>query len=510
MGAFRKTVLIAVSLFLCTLPFAPAFSAERQPVYGGSLIIANDKNIQGLNPLTINVEMGNNYALFDLMMEGLLGVDRGGALVPHLAESWDVSKDGTLYTFKLRRGVKFHNGKELQAEDVKWTLEKMLDPKTRNPRRTFYLKLRSVEAKSPYEVTFLLSQPFVPFLGNLKSSSAPILPKDWLTDPPGSPVGTGPFAFVSARPGEIRLQKFKGYWQKGLPYLDEVVYRPILDETTRMVALRTGDVHVANYLPIPAVDRLIKAKDPAMKFFFQPTGLKWILFNMRQPPFNDRLMREAVAYAINKKEIMDAVSLGYAEVTNQRYPKGHKWWVDVPERPHDLEKAKSLIQRAGYPAGSPLEMITHAGDMDESVIVQSQLRKIGLDVKIKTVEYLQRDQLLEKGQYQFTFSGGGIYLDPDGFYKSRFHSEENWYMGYKNPIVDRLLSEAQVTQDESVRREQYKKVVEIIQEEAPAVFVGLTPVVNGARTALKGYEPGFFSGSFNYATGGVSRAWIEK
>ena len=155
-------------------------------------------------------------------------------------------------------------------------------------------------------------------------------------------------------------------------------------------------------------------------------------------------------------------------------------------------------------------MITHAGDMDESIIVQSQLRKIGLEAKIKTVEYLQRDQLLDKGQYQFTFSGGGIYLDPDGFYKSRFHSEENWYMGYKNPTVDRLLSEAQVTQDESVRKEQYKKVVEIIQEEAPAVFVGLTPVIIGARTALKGYEPGFFSGSFNYATGGVSRAWIER
>jgi peptide/nickel transport system substrate-binding protein len=497
-------------IFYLLLLSSQSLPADGRPAYGGSIVIANDKNFQGLNPLTINIRRANNYALFDLILEGLVGTDKNDNIIPCLAESWEVSKDGTQYTFHLRRGVKFHHGRDFTSDDVKWTFNQMQDPKTRNPQRATLSILRSVEPTGPYEVALRLSRPFVPFLEKLTANYSPILPKDSLPSLASHPVGTGPFAFVSApNASEVRLPRFQGYWQKGLPYLDEVIYQPVVEETTRMVALRSDQVQLATYLPIQSADRLIKEKDQTIKFHFQKIGLKWILLNNRRAPFNNKLVRQALAYAINKKETLDVVALGHGEVTNQRYPKGHKWWVDVPDRTQDLEKAKSLLREAGQPRGLRLDVFTHSGDLDETVIVQSQLKKAGIEMEIKLVDYVQHTQLREKGNYDLALSGGGMYLDPDGFYKSRFHSEENWDVGYNNPTVDRLLIEAQVVQDAKMRKELYRKVVEIIQEEVPVIFIGLTPVVKGVRTSLKGYEPAF-SGSFNYTTGGISRAWIER
>lgn len=512
-GTKNRPMRLAILMgFSFALRFSnPSFSAESRPVYGGSLVIANDKNFQGLDPLSINIRRANNYALFDMIVEGLLGVDRQGNLIPSLAESWEVSKDGTLYTFRLRRGVKFHNGSELTSEDVKWTFERMLDPKTRNPQRPVLSILKSVEPKSSYEVLFHLGRPFVPFLEKLTSNYAPILPKDTLPGIASHPMGTGPFVFVSAPTGqEVRLQRFKDYWQKGLPYLDEVIFKPIPDETTRLVALRTGDAHLATYLPVEPVDRLMKEKNPAVRFFFQQAGLSWILFNNTQPPFNNKLARQALAYAIDKKEILEAVALGYGQVSNQRYPKGHKWWVNVPDRPQDPAKARALLREAGYGTGLRLDVPTHQGDIRVTTLLQSHLRKVGVEINIQLMDYAQYVKTVDKHTYGLVTGGGGIYVDPDGFYKRRFHSEENWDLGYNNADVDRLLNEAQVMQNEKTRREIYRKVIEIIQDEVPAIFIGLTPVVTGSRTALQGFEPNFFGDTFNYTTGGVSRAWIEQ
>jgi peptide/nickel transport system substrate-binding protein len=497
-------------LLLVSSISSAATAVDNKPLYGGSIVIANDKNVDGLNPLSINIRRTNNHHLFSLVLEGLVGVDRNENLLPSLADSWQVSPDGTSYTFRIRRGVKFHDGGELTSRDVKWTFDKLLDPKMKNPQRSTFLIVRSVESKGPFEVRFQLERPFAPFLGKLVSENAPIVPADSLPGLASHPIGTGPFCFVSSvGGGEIRLRRFKDYWQKGIPYLDEVIYRPVTDETTRLVALRSGDAHAANYIPVQSADRLIRAKDQTIRFYFLPIGLKWILLNNRKPPFDDRRVRRALAYAIDKKEIIEALTLGYGEVTNQRYPKGHAWRVDVPDHPQDLENAKSLLRQAGYGEGLHLEASTHPGNLPETVIIQSQLKKIGVELKVVSMDYVQQTKLLETRNYTLATGGAGIGTDPDSFYKRRFHSEENWDLGYQNPVMDRLLIEAQVNSDEKARKAIYKKVVEIIQEEVPAIFVGLTPTIIGATAKLKGFEPSFFGG-YNFATGGVSRAWIER
>jgi peptide/nickel transport system substrate-binding protein len=324
------------------------------------------------------------------------------------------------------------------------------------------------------------------------------------------PVGTGPFELTGSSSGNVlRLKKFGDYWQKGVPYLDELVYKPITDETTRLTALRAGDTDLVNELPIQMVDKLQREKVKDTHFFIRPIGLSWIEINNRPPPFNDIRVRQAVAYAINKKEIIDTTTWGYGFPTNQRYPKGHPWHIEMKDREQDLDKARSLLREAGYSNGFKFVSITHPGDQDVAQIVQSQLKKVGLEMTIQNMEYVTYSLALQKREFSLVTGGGGIYVDPDGFYKRRFHSEEDWDLGYNNPEVDRLLDEAQRVNDYKKRKELYTKMLEIIQREVPAIILGLIPNVVATRSSVKGFEPNF-SGSINYAGGGVSRAWIEK
>jgi peptide/nickel transport system substrate-binding protein len=498
-------------LFLAIVPLSSA--EEKGPRYGGSLTVSNDKGLQGLNPLQVNVRQGNNYRFFDFILEGLVGISKNDELVPSLGESWEVSPDGTRYVFQVRKGVKFHHGRELAADDVKWNFDRILDPKTRNPQRRVFSLLKSVEATGPHTITFHLARSFVPFLEKLAANYAPIMAKESLpTVASQGPVGTGPFEFAGAVSGEVfRLKRFAHYWQKGIPYLDEVLYKTIPDGTARATALRVGDTDVVNDLPIQVVDKLQREKVKEIRFFISQTGLSWLKMNNAVPPFHDVRVRQAIAYALNKQEIIDAVTWGFGFSTNQRYPKGHPWYIEVKDREQDLEKARSLLREAGYPNGFSLVSITYPGGEDHEVtqIVQSQLKKVGIEVRIQLMEYVAHTAAVNRREFSLVAGGGGIYVDPDGFYKRRFHSEENWQLGYKNLDVDRLLDEAQKVNDTKKRKELYTKMLEIVQKEVPAIFLGLTPYVDAARSHVRGYEPNF-SGSINYTTGGVSRAWIEK
>lgn len=502
---------LSALLFLAILPFSSA--EEKGPRYGGTLTFSNDKGLQGLNPLQVNVRQGNNYRFFDFILEGLVGISKNDELLPSLGESWEVSSDGTRYVFQVRRGVKFHNGRELVADDIKWNFDQVLDPKTRNPQRPVFSLLKSVEVTGPYTVAFQITRPFVPFLEKLAGNYVPIMAKESLpTVASQGPIGTGPFLLAGPASGEVlRLKRFAYYWKKGIPYLDEVVYKTILDGTARATALRVGDTDVVNDLPIQIVDKLQREKAKDIRFFIGLTGLSWLKINTTVPPFQDVRVRQAIAYAINKKEIIDAVTWGYGFPTNQRYPRDHPWYIEVKDREQDLEKARSLLREAGYPNGFSFVSITYPGGEDHEVtqIVQSQLKRVGIEMKIQLMEYVAHTAAVNRREYSLVVSGGGIYVDPDGFYKRRFHSEENWHLGYKNPEVDRLLDEAQKINDAKKRKELYTKMLEIIQKEVPAIFLGLMPYADAARSYVKGYEPNF-SGSINYATGGVSRAWIEK
>jgi peptide/nickel transport system substrate-binding protein len=298
-----------------------------------------------MNPLVAT--SSNDKWIRELMFEPLLGIDLRGQLQPNLAERWTVSDDGTLYTFELRKGVRFHNGQEMTADDAKFAIDYTLNPANGAYGRTRLGVIDRVEAIGPYSLRVYLTQPAPAFLSQLTTiQSFSVVPRDSIpegVEKPGTfPPGTGPFKFVEWQPKQrVVLERYDDYWgRKAL--LDRVVLRPIEDGSVRFTALRAGDVDLVVRVPLEWTRQLVSGELRGLVAFEAPQGaLHRIQFNTAIPPFDDKRLRQAVAHAIDKKEILDAAFYGFGEPVDQKYPRGHVWHFDgVPSPAYDPERAR--------------------------------------------------------------------------------------------------------------------------------------------------------------------------
>ena len=444
-------------------------------------------------------------------------------IVPALAHDWDISDDGKTYTFYLEEGVKFHDGTDFNAEAVKINFERWSDP---DHEYSFadegyvYALYESlfggyqgdeghvideINVIDDYEIEFVLKEPLGPFLQNLGSHyfaiTSPAALEEYGPDIDENPVGTGPFKFVSwSKDDQIVLEKFDDYRKEGLPKLDKVIYEVIPDNAARVIALRSGEVDIIDDVN-PDEGANIEDEAGLELYTREANNVGFLGFQTAKEPLDDKLVRQAISHAIDTESLVEALYAGYAEEGVGLLPPGYLGYHDGLEGyEYDLEKAEELLAEAGYEDGLDIEFWVmpvsrpYMPDPEKvAEIIQNDLAKIGVNTEIIREEWAPYIEKTTDGEHEmFLLGWSGANGDPDYFLTSLLHSEsiggENRSF-YTNEEVDKLLDEAKATVDEDERAELYKEAQEIIEEDAPAVFmVHSTPLV-AARSAVKNFIP---------------------
>lgn len=500
-----------LALFVLVASVEAQTKPGDKPKYGGRLVFGSLKEISSTNPYmdTVSVDYNNR----SLMFEGLTGLDRQGNIVPSLAKSWEMSKDGLTYTFTLRPGVKFHNGKPLTSEDVKWSIDYIRDPKNRAYYIDQFTQVQSIETPDAMTVVFSLKKPFSPFTTMVSSARAPILPAGSTFPPNAFPPGTGAFRFIEWQTGHhITLKAFKDYWIPGVPYLDEIYIRPIQEDNVRVTALRTKEIDIADELPYPVVAEAMKGK-PEFNVVPHDAGVRRrIVINTRISPFDDVRVRQAIAYAIDKKELANAQTWGFAKPTNQRFPKNTLWYIDLPDREQDLKRAKALLAEAGYKDGLKIKAPVYPGpDMELTTVLKDQLKKVGIDMELDVMDWAAHTKVRREMRYTLYSAGMGLRPDPNQIYYADMYSKSKQNgSGYNNPEVDRLLDKANEVYDVKERKRLYGEVLKHIQRDVPEIYLYLGDKFLGTLPHVKNFSTGGFEERVQYMGGGLPYTWIDR
>ena len=489
--------------------------AAQTPKKGGTLVVGMSQDLPGLDPHPSTSTI--TYQVLSLVYQGLVDFDRDLKIRPVLAESWTTSADGRQWTFKLRKGVKFHNGRALAASDVKFSLDRILDPRTAARGRGSLAIIESVQVVDPRTVRVHLARPSGAFLSRIAGTYQAILPPEAVQGPAFKAIGTGPFQLTEWKTNErVELKRFDGYWESGLPYLDAVTLKPVPDGTVRLTALKTGDAGFVQLIPLESLAELQAApsKDYVVRTVKGGGGFSAILLNSRKPPFNDVRVRRAVALAVDKKEVALGVWRGFAQPINQWMPPGTPWFFAVPDRKVDVEQAKKLLAEAGLTRGTKL---THtvgqvANLVPAAQVLQAQLTRIGIDLQLEVLDWPAYIKRQRASDYTSTNTNFFPKVDPDDAYYRYFHSKggaNELSGGYANPAADKLLEEGEATVDAGKRAQAYRRFVELIQDEVPVVTTGLGDAAVGWRAPVKGFEPHII-GLLAYPGGGLPNVWLDR
>jgi peptide/nickel transport system substrate-binding protein len=489
------------------------------PKTGGTVRFGLSKDIQSLNPFQRTTAATKNVAT--LAFECLLTADENGVLKPALATSWEASRDALQYTFKLRGGVRFHHGKEMTAQDVIWSMQYAMDPKNFAYGRSSLSLIASLVAPDPLTLRVILKEPYVPLFARFSNIQAfPIVPQGAV--PPGRekvelyPPGTGPFVMTDYKPNQlVAFKRFDRYWQKGLPYVQEIMFKPNEDDTIRFTALRAGEFDIIERIPNEQALRIQKGE--IKDIVLEPAtgaGHRSVLFNTEKAPFDNVKVRQALAHAIDRAKILEGTTWGFGVVADQRMLKGSPWYVPLTERKRDLEKARALLREAGFPGGLKVKAQTEKRFEAEMLLIQSQLKDAGIDLDLEFYDFAKHQASVHEGSYFVTTIGASAAIDPDMVYYDDFHTEKGAskthnYARYSNPRLDRLLENGRVELDPQKRYRIYKEVVELLHEELPRVSLGFTRYMFAFRGYVKGFQTNP-DGFYNYGVGGLTMTWLDR
>lgn len=512
--------LVSLLVSLLTLITAlPAEAASDKPKRGGTLTMAISRDLELMNPLVRT--RSTEQSIRDLMFESLLGMDLQGNVQPNLAESWELSRDGRIYTFRLRRKVKFHNGQEMTSEDVKFAIDYSVNPKNVAYGLIKLAVIDRVELADKYTFRIILKNPSPAFLSQLTDIQAfSVIPKGSLQEgvdkPPQFPPGTGPFRFAEWKPRQgIVFDRFNDYWGHQA-YVDRVILRPVRDATVRFTALRAGDVDIIERTPYEWVKEIVDGKTKGLGFIQAPhAGYRQLVFNVVAPPFDNKKLRLAVAHAIDRREILQAAYMGFGEAADQQYPKGQAWYFEgAPSPPRDLNKARAFLKEAGY-KGESIEIMVQQGEEVEPTTLQAQLRKIGMNVHLNVLEAGAAHARHRKGEFNFYFGGGNFSPDPSPTYGTELACEHdlkkrnNNASGYCDKETDALIKKAELELDPKRRRELFRQLVAKLGEHVPHLPLVYVPRFFTFRDHVKDFTTDG-DGAFRWWGGGLNYTWLDK
>jgi peptide/nickel transport system substrate-binding protein len=488
------------------------------PAYGDTFIDSLLGNISGLIPTITSDSPSQDVG--DKIYSGLVTFDKNLNPVGDLAESWKFSPDCRELTFHLRSGVKWHDGRPLTADDVVFTWQTIVDPRTPSPYKSEYALVESVRADGPGIVRVRYSQPFAKALNNWATWILPKhllekyvregrlreAPQNW-----SAPVGTGPYRFKELRSGEqVVLVSNPDYWE-GRPYISRIVYRVIPSQATTFLELKAKGVDATSLTALQYSRQTDYAafQSAYRKFRHPGNGYTYLGFNLKDPRFADRRVRQAFAYAINKRDVIDGVRLGLAREATGPYKPGTWAYTDkVRTYPFDIEKARRLLAEAGWKRnaegqlvkdGKPFafELLTNQGNDERkkiAEIVQAQLRELGVTVEIRMLEWAALlKEHIKKRNFEAIVLGWGIGIDPDQYviwHSSQMGPDQLNHISYANPEVDRLLEAGRTTCVQADRVKYYHRLQEALAEDEPLVFLYFADALPVVSSRVYGIDPG--------------------
>lgn len=491
----RHLAAILVGLAASALPVST--------LAAGQAVLAIGSQPETLDPYNTGTTL--TQTVTRTFYEGLFRFDKDLKIQHVLAESHEVSEDGMTYTFRLRKGVKFHDGTDFDAEAVKFNFERVLNPENRLSRATQFNRIKQVEVVDPLTVRIVLKEPFAPFINTLAHAAAamisPTAIKKWGKDIAFNPVGTGPFVFGGWKQTESIIgKKFDGYWMKGYPKVDQVTWRPVLENNTRAAMLQTGEADFAFPLPYEQADALRKAAD--IDVVSSPSIIaRFLSFNMLQKPFDDLRVRQAIGYAINKQALSKVAFGGNAIPAEGFVPQGIPHAVRMEPIPHDPKRARELLAEAGYPNGFETTLWSaYNNTTSQKVIqfVQQQLRQVGIKAQIQALEAGQRVELVDSWQDPKTAKVRLFYIgwssstgEADWALRPLFSTEAwlpklNNTSYYSSEVFDTAVAKALVSQDDGERAALYRTAQEQLAKDLPRIPLVTEQNLSAHRTRLSG------------------------
>lgn len=460
--------------------------------------ISNDIVVsQGSKPKSLDPNMYNEIpalTVTEQIFNTLLRVDENGNIVPELAESYEYVTPTEL-VIKLKQGVKFHNGDVLTSKDVVFSINRMLD---KPASRIMIDAISKVEAIDEYTVKLTLSKPSSPLLFGLSHPLTAILnEKDTLakndviaTDP----MGTGPYKFVEWGSGEkIELVAFDDYFE-GRPKIDALTYRAITENSSRLAALETGEIDIAYNMD--AIDSGAISQNENLQLISQPTtSTEYITFNTTKAPFDNKDFRKAVNYALNKQSMSDSIFMGKARPANSIINPNVFGHSDTVEGyPYNVEKAKEYLAKSGVKDTSFTLFVNDSTTrLQLAQIIQANLKEIGIDMKIETLEWGAYLQRTAQGEHQ-AFLGGWVSgtSDADIVLFPLLHSSSHGGAGnrafYTNKEFDKIVDEARLVSSPEERKALFLKAQDILQEEAPLGILLYKNENIGLNKKVKGFK----------------------
>src|SRR5881396_3619607 len=496
--------LIAALLFVLLMPTV----VVAQPA--GTLVVGLVAEPVALDPAQVTDLNSNRVGR--RVAETLVAFAEGSTqIVPGLAESWTISRDGLQYTFKLRKGVKFHDGTPLDAEAVKFSIERQIVPDHPASKlgkypfaNYFFGNVKAVEPLDELTVRFILKEPRASFLDIMAAAAASIVSptavRKYGLDYGSNPVGTGPFRFASWERGQrVVLEKNPSYWKFPVK-VDRVIYRPIVEDQARLTELLTGGLDLIVGVPADNVAPL--EKNPKLTLLKQVGAHVWYLgMNNQKKPFDDKRVRQALNYAVNKDAIVNDVLNGTGAASKGPVLPG-TWGADgaLKPYPYDPDRARKLLAEAGYPNGFTTTLwVPESGSGMQSpvamaTVMQSNLKAVGVTVALATMEwgaYLAKLRTKEQELFALSWMAGNE--DPDMVMYPLLHSSQWTPVGpnralYKNARFDDLLQQARLTTDQAKRAALYREAQRVLVDDAPWVFVDHEIQIAALSKRVQGFK----------------------
>ena len=452
-----------------------AFVASVLTVTSGAAFAARADLVLGvpLEPPHLDPTAGAAAAIDEIVyanvFEGLTRIGSGGEVLPGLAESWEVSDDGKVYTFKLRSGIKFHDGTDFNADDVKFSLDRARGEASVNAQKGLFEPIDNVEVVDPAAIRITLKNPLGSFLHNLGWGDAVIVAPESAETNKEKPVGTGPFKFGSwAKGSSVTLVKADAYWGEPVA-LDKAEFRIIPDPAASLAALLAGDVQAFPFFPAPEAIPQLQA-DPRFKVVLGSTEGETILsINNKKPPFDNLKVRQAISYAIDRQAIIDGAMFGQGTPIGSHFAPHNAAYVDLTQTyPHDVAKAKALLKEAGFESGvkATLKLPPPTYARRGGEIVASQLREIGIDLEIIPVEWADwLKQVFTDRNFDMTIVSHTEPNDID------IYSRKDYYFGYDNPAFDKVIADLNLASDDARRKGLFGQAQKILAGDAAVGFL---------------------------------------
>ncbi|MHB8926941.1 MAG: ABC transporter substrate-binding protein [Bacillota bacterium] len=485
LGRGAMATLLTLALLATVLLPGISGCARKQ-----ALRVAINTDPDGLDPY--KTVAAATFNLTRNIYDTLVQTDPAGRLGPDLATEWKLSPDGLTWTFRLRPDVYFHNGRKMTADDVKWSLEQMRDPKV-HKRAADFAAIKEVQVAGPDQVTITLAKPFAAFLSNLAMGWAAIAPKEAAATLSQNPVGTGPFKFVEwKKDQEITLERFGRYFDPKAAKVDRVVFQVIPDAAGQLMALKAGTVDVVPHVP-PENAKEVQ-NSPSLKLQVVPMNAVQILaINNKKKPFDDVRVRQALALAVDKQVVIDGSAWGYGKPVASHMPPGSDYYVDLlAQHPTDVAKAKALLAQAGYAGGFKTKIVLPEPYMvhrKAGQIIAEQLKAIGVKADLKVVDWATWLSEVYNGRnYELTVIGHTGRLDPDPWLNRYVSTSKEDYMNFSDPEYDQIITRAAVSADPAQRKQLYRRAQEILADQAPAVYLQAPAQVVGLNKSVEGWQ----------------------